>query len=421
LGPQNSAVPFNQSAVYFYMFYPVFILSDMSFLTTFITNLALHFTVIVLGYWALDKFQDKKLQLKLILVTLLASLQPQLVRQHRYVWNPSLVFVSIASSFFLFYLLKQKFTCQRLWLFAFSLAFAVAMNLSAVPAMIAFLILALVTLRKHWLKIVGALFVAGNVLFLPYWVFELRYNFQIIKRVLGRQVLTLNQSLLSPIVKLKRMSQYIIGLQPDISTWILVGLLIILTAGLIKKSEFLSKWSRYSTWLLLLTLFLMFVTPVPIESHYIFAPLAFLLIAIVGINQRTVKITIMSILLLIWLRPVQIKSYFTKAPRTYAQLESCFEYICSQETEPIFVSTQAKHPYHTGPEFRYLMIKHGCDVKHIETQTTEANKMAVVNDQSEYMHGKTAFDELTLFGEAGEVEVYECEADVRVHILARVD
>ncbi len=138
-----------------------------------------------------------------------------------------------------------------------------------------------------------------------------------------------------------------------------------------------------------------------------------------GIKINFVKYGLTALLIFIWLQPAQIKSYFQPAARTYQQLETCFEKVCAQQKQPIFVSVQAQHKYHNGPEFRYLMIKHGCQVKHIETEANQAEQMAVVVDQSQYTHGKTSYDELSLFGQAKEEKVYHCPGDVQVHILSR--
>ncbi len=427
LGPQNSAVPFNQSAVYFYLFYPIFIISGQSFLTTFYTCLLFHLVLIWIGFILIQKSKLKKdLTTNYLALFFLSAIHPELVRQHRYVWNPSFVFISIAIASFCFYALKQKYNNFLSWGFSTSLAFAVAMNLSAVPAMIAFMLLSLIKLRKHFIKIILSLLAVGNLFFLPYWLFEIKYKFQIIKRVFGRQILTLNPVGLSFPYKLKKMTNYLLNIN-RYEFYVGMGIAIILIILFIlqlknKKhnNKPLSELGFNALILLIISLLIIFIAPVTIESHYIFAPLAFFLLLIVNLNNNVVKSIIFSLLLILWLNPAQLSSYFKPASRTFSQLDNCFTKVCSQISDPIYVSAQASnHNYHSAPEFRYLMLKNGCNVKHIEQNTDQAQLMAVISDQSHYEHGQTSFDELTLFGKAQEKKVFHCEADVKVHILEK--
>lgn len=297
LGPQNSAVPFNQSAVYFYLFFPFFVVSGMSFLTTFWTNLSIHLLVFVGGLSYLCR-KNKIYSLWPILATMwLVAIHPQWVIQHRYVWNPSLVLISIMVAFVSFIELRSKFSRSLVWLFASSLSFSVAMNLSAVPVLILFLLAGMICFGRKGISLLMTTFVSGNIWFLPYWMFELRYDFQIIKRVLGRQILTLNPSALAWPVKWSAFERYLLGLENG-NGWILTFLLVVLCGAygwrifFYYKKNSLKQLSSglLALSLLLLTLVISMLMPVPIESHYIFPVLGLLVFTIGYFPNRWLKI-----------------------------------------------------------------------------------------------------------------------------------
>ena len=111
---------------------------------------------------------------------------------------------------------------------------------------------------------------------------------------------------------------------------------------------------------------------------------------------------------------------FRPATRTYAQMLSCFDKVCSEIKEPIYVSVQADfHPYHNGPEHRYMLKQSGCRVEYIENDPNKAKLMAVVEDGSTYVHGKTSFNELTMFGKSKEMKRFNCQPNFGVVILTK--
>jgi len=430
LGPQNSALPFNQSAFYFYLLFPVFILSNGWFLSSHLTSLIFHVVIFVAGSLYLYKSQQKKFWWIFFIVFLLGAIHPQLVAQHRYIWNPSFVWLSVVVATLSFYQLFTKFSSKWLWLFAISITFAIAMSVSASPALLAFLVLAVLMLRKNLLKIIGVIFLTGNFWFLPYWFFELRYDFQIIKRVFSRKVLVMDPSRLTLEYKLESLVKYLLDIKlPWYLVIICFGLMLVLALMFLRKRFWKNNnltLSELSFWLLLITTAISLIFPVTIEAHYIFSFLAFfhLIIADVLISakkrQRKILLFVLLAISIWWLRPKKFQSYIKPAPRSYGQIERCFQLVCSQIQEPVFVSVQSKHyRYHTGPEFRYMALRHGCQMRYVEKDSATAELMMVVADQSDYVHGETQYDELTLFGEASEEKVIKCENGIKIHLLRK--
>ena len=100
-------------------------------------------------------------------------------------------------------------------------------------------------------------------------------------------------------------------------------------------------------------------------------------------------------------------------------MDACFKTFCSEFKKPLFVSvTSSLYPYHYGPEHRYLLLKNGCNVKHIEKDTASASFMAVVEDGVD-LSDDTAYYELDLFGEYRQVKSYTCRTNFGIVLLEK--
>lgn len=86
----------------------------------------------------------------------------------------------------------------------------------------------------------------------------------------------------------------------------------------------------------------------------------------------------------------------------------------------MFVSLQGFYGFHAGPEYRFVFKKAGCDIKDVETEPSAASFMATVIDNSTYEHGKTAYNELTLFGSSKVDHAYTCDGNIQVMILKKI-
>ena len=106
LGPLTSALPFNQSAVYFYLLYPGYLLFGGHPISSVFTLIIFYLIVFVFLFVFLKK--NSNLATSLLITFYLISVHPQFIIQNRFVWNPSfippLIFVSIYS----FYQLQKN-------------------------------------------------------------------------------------------------------------------------------------------------------------------------------------------------------------------------------------------------------------------------------------------------------------------------
>src|SRR5579859_5725503 len=88
LGPQTSALPFNQGAVYYYLLYPLFRLMQHSPFSAILTSAIVY----VVTFSALFYFlRNKPTQVRALFVSIFfITIIPQYIIQQRFVWNPSL-------------------------------------------------------------------------------------------------------------------------------------------------------------------------------------------------------------------------------------------------------------------------------------------------------------------------------------------
>jgi hypothetical protein len=423
LGPLTSAVSFNQSAFYFYFFYPVFILTNHSYLSTSITLILMYVMAFWMGVYLL---RNDRPTLRLLLATaFLLAIHPQVITQNRFVWNPSFVPLFTSIAFFAFIKLQQQFDWKKAWIFGLSLAFATGMSVSAVPAVVSFALLSLVIFKLKSLRLLITTTISHLFVFLPFLAFELKYNFQITARLLGRGQLKMFPEETTLSFKSPRLVQYLFEGLPDwrlgvgvLFVLCLVGCVWLMATKTKSWKEVTEKPMVMAFSLFLITSLLTLVIPVPMEAHYIFGPLTFLLIFIATLPNKIAAPAIL-VATLLWLQPTILMSHFQRAPRTIAETDSCMQTLCQQVKDPIFVSVQSSLHNHTGPEFRFLMKDNGCQVKYIEFEPNAAQLMAVIVDDSSYHHGQTAYDELTLFGTSDEISQLECSDKLEVRLLQR--
>lgn len=416
LGPQTSALPINQSSLYFYFLYPGFLLSQGQPISANYTLAFFYVASLLLGIWWLKR--DKKLLLILLFTFFLISIHPQYIIQNRMVWNPSFVGLFLISSLLaLVRWLKDEKTMD-LAVFALSAALAVSFSYSVAPVLLACLIYILFAKKKLFLKSIAAVVTSLILINITTLIFEMRHGFLITKSLFSRGISP--QAAVNITIQ-SRVNNFInYGVSSPNSTLnilvILAAVLLVIYVLVSRKSH---KISRELGILWLLSFVFSLLLPVQIHTHYIFGitTLMFLFLASLPIKF---SLTISAIFVLIYLNPATVSKYFSPSVRSVAEMSSCFKKVCSEQTAPIFVTVQANfHPYHNGPEHRFLMKEAGCNVKYIEEPDQSANLMAVVLDGSNYIQGQTSYNELTMFGKSKEIKRYNCQPNFGVVILKK--
>ena len=412
LGPLTSALPFNQSAVYFYLLYPGFLLFHGHPVSSVFTCLLFY----LLGFYFIKKVF--KLNSPLLIIIFLFSIHPQLIIQNRFVWNPSFLPPLLLISIFSFYFLVKNYSSTHLFIFSSSITLAISLSYSAAPLLISFFIYWLLFSRKFIKRYLLSLF-SGFLLFnLPTLVFEIRHSFFLTKQLLYQSPANqFNNNLIS------RLSSIISNLfstnNPGIN-WFIFILFIVIAFYFIWHQRFNRGLPFYFSFLFLTTLIISLLLPITFHYQYIF-PLLCLLVLVISSFPRFPKIILILFLSFIYLRPSVFQSYFKTPQRTYAQMDQCTKSFCQSFKEPIFVSTQASfHTFHNGPEHRYLLRKNGCQVKDIETDNGQADFMLVVEDGSR-LTPDINFYELDLFGKYQEYKYYPCTPQFNLRLIEKVN
>lgn len=419
LGPQTSAISFNQSATYYYLLFPLFLLTNKSGFASFDTALLVY--VVTFG-WLFWRYRQTDKSWWVILLVWLAAIQPELIRQNRFIWNPTFLFPFLSISLFVYLDLFKKFTKVNIELVTFFSALAVSFSYSAAPLVLAMALLSIVIWkRKSWLLWLGWA-VSAVLINSPTIVFELVHRFALTKLFIHGQTNPQHRiALLAKIVDLFRL------IVADQNIYLIAFFVMLITAGVFIswrwfKQHTLNNQSRdliVLSWLAVISTLITLALPIQIEPHYIFGTMVILFMVIVSMF-RPISIVMILLISTWFLMPAKVTKQWQPAPRTVAELDSCYARFCQTHSEPTYVSMQSGIiAYHNAPEHRFFMKKHGCQVEHIELNQDKANLMAAVADSDSYEQGKTAYNELTLFGPSEEIEVFECQSNLRIHVLKK--
>jgi hypothetical protein len=435
LGPQTSALPFNQSAVYFYLLMPVYLVANHSLLSTLYACGAVYLGLIWFGAFWLKRYQQRWLGWFFWLVLLLL-LQPEMIIQQRFVWNPSFIAgwlgVVLLSGLQLVTTPTHKWRWSWILAWGLALSLAVSFSYSVIPVAVAVLGLSVF----WWKKAAGQLwasFVLGGVIWnLPTAFFEVRHSFLLTKMMLFGPWITQIPSTLAS--RYTDLAHYLVSLplpwfattQTLIAITIFSLWIALIVVALIKQWQFwrLSQsWSPLFVWTScwwLLSLIVTLALPVAVQSHYIFG-IVFLGLTSLVLLPHYSKWLLIGMLLFCWVQPSWLAHYWRPARQSLATLESCSQKICQAVTGPVFVSNQASaHPYHNAMEYQYLLRRTGCTVQDLANYPDSAQQMVVVLDDTVYEQGKTAFNELTLFGSSEVSQTIICSPILKAVVLKKV-
>lgn len=441
LGPQTSALPFNQSAWYFYLLLPGYLLFKADLANTVYSSLVIHVAVFSALIWVLWQ-RRSELFWPVWLAAGLLAIQPQMVLQQRTVWNPSFVAVSLLVGVVLSlvwrevkqssaHTLKSWFAYEEwlpkadAWLVrvsCLSLALAIGFSYSAAPAVFVWLVL-LSLKQKQWWRWWLNFGVSLGLVFAPMIFFELRHNFPLTKMMLFQEKLAQQGTDLA--TKFSAISRFVMAGGQDWSTWVvmasvagLVGLVVWSWCRLEQHSSRWQAWQLVAVWWGVVAVSYI-ILPVQVQAHYVFPLLTAAILTAVLVPSRW-KYVVVGVWAVAWLQPSWWVQYSASPLRSIETSWSCARAVCATVQEPVFVSVQAgAYPYHNGIEFQYLLRESGCQVKSLDTQNDQARVMTVFVEDSVYQHGQTAYNELTQFGASTEEQIIHCSPKLQVHVLRR--
>jgi len=361
---------------------------------------------------------ENKLLTKVLLVCFfLVSIHPQYIIQGRFVWNPSLVTPFVIAALTSFYLLISKFSQNRLVVFSLSIATAISLSYSIAPLLVAFFASWLIISRKHFLKYCLYLGASFFIINSPTIMFEFRHRFQLIKAIFFQKSPV--QQGLDFITRTNNLSQFIFSTSHhSLNILLFITSILVCSYFIFRNRHQKTSLQFISSFLYLSLLVISYLTPVSIQPHYVFAFTSLLFVIAATLPKIPLSLTLV-FFSLVYLNPQLLKDYFKDAPRTYQQMTTCFEQYCSKFKDSTFVSVQSNfHPFHNGPEHRYLMSKFGCNVKAIETENGQAQFMTVILDSGTF-DDRTNYYELELFGKYKQISETTCLPNFKILTLKK--
>lgn len=415
LGPSNSAFPFNQSPIYYYLNLPIFIASHASPYATLLTLTILYVVVFVLGLFVFRK-DVSMIQVFTVLIVLI-TFHPQFVDQHRYPWNPTFTvpFMLVA----LFSLFSPSISVRkRTIIFSLSIMVAIGCSYGIVPSIFVLCFYALVSRKISWRLFIPAVMISAFAMYWPFLIVEVRHNFIMTRRaLLALQMHEIHGSM-SFFEKIRNLSAYLTGV--EVGNWVpiaIVGLSVVASLIWNKKYGMKAKWHTLFFILFCSSYILTILAPFTLEPHYIFGIQLFFFCTIATM-RKTFLLPLLGIFLIFWVPHLQEKMTYLPL-RTIAQMESCAMYVCQNEKTPMYLSEQAWHLSHFAPDHLFFFGKSGCVVSDITQSPLGLSRMAVVADNSSYQHNVTRFNELSLFGKSHVEHAYSCDGNMNVYILRR--
>lgn len=420
LGPQTSVLSYNQSAWYFYFLYPLFYFSKFSAFSSTYTLLLVSITVFCFLLNLLKRNNVTFVAIAFVLT--LISVQPQIVLQNRFVWNPSFLPLFLTVSLSSLYQLKRSFS--KLWAFLFWLfsALAIGFSYSAVPFVFLTGILVLAFNRKNVWQHFKFIILSAFIVLLPMLLFEIRHSFTLTRLMLAGQ--TTPQTNLSLELKIDTLLDLVFPTNYFLDKYVTTLITLCLyTFGIFLAIQRKYRYTSFFFILVSLTTALviaMLFLPINLEKHYIF-PVIISFIFSIAFMPRPLHLLGTLFFALIWAQPYFIK-YHTAAPvRTVADMETCYRNFCQTHSEPLYVSMESGilPGYHNALEHQFLLRKEGCKVLDIETSQNDSQIMAVINDAAEIDPGKSGYRELSLFGSYVKKEKFICTENLSIQVLSK--
>lgn len=422
LGPQNSAISFNQSAVYFYLLFPFYLLSGHSVLSPMMAVTAIYLGVLALGLYVWRR--QAAWRSAVLAGFFLIAIHPQLVSQQRYIWNPSFITAFLLPAVVAVLWLKVKPQRWLLVVISFGLAMAVSLNYSLVPTAVTLFLLACWQLPswRQRLELLGWQILAGLVVNAPTLAFEVRHDWFLTRGLLHQEVLQLD------VVRQHRwltlLMHVLVPFQPQWAT--LAG---ITTAGLLiggwwqtTRGQVEPVVARSYRWLVALVVVnaaLLVALPLTIHEHYIFGVLSLLVLAVALMPQPWRTMALVAAVVA-WSQPIYAQRYLRLPPLATTIKQACLAQVCSELTQPVFVNTHSSSHNHQAWEYAYLLKENGCQALTTnEFQPGMTQQMVVVAEHATFSNGQTGYYELSQFGPATEVKRWDCHPDLQVHLLTK--
>ena len=417
LGPQTSVISYNQSAWYFYVLLPLFVLTGHSPFASTYTLLLFALVMLSLAMWRLKDHRD--LQWAVLVVFFLLAIQPQAIWQNRFIWNPSFVPYFLLVSYGLLLKVFRKWQAIDVVLIVFSLVMTVGFSYAAFPLAFILWLVLIIRHRRYRLMILGLSVLAGTIVLLPMLIFELRHGLVLTKLLFIGQ--TTPQTAISLADKSRELLKFILPTSYGISAGMVIVILMSVVGTALALVNRPKRELVLTSSVTILLIGLTMLLPVNVEKHYIFGLLVSVAFMIAFLPKKAM-LPILVLFTSLWLSPNLLQPQYARAIRTVTEMKSCYQQFCANFKEPIYVSSEngILVGYHNAPEHRFLLLEAGCEVLDIEKEQSAARYMLVIGDSATFDPIHSAYRELTLFGEFQLIEQYVCTDKLNINLIQKL-
>lgn len=417
LGPQTSVISYNQSAWYFYVLMPLFVLTGHSPFASTYTLLLFALVMLSLTMWRLKDHRD--LQWAVLVVFFLLAIQPQAIWQNRFVWNPSFVPYFLLVSYGLLLKVFRKWQARDVVIIVFSLAMAVGFSYAAFPLVFILWLVLFIYHQRHAGMILGWSVLAGIVVLLPMFLFELRHGLVLTKLLLVGQ--STPQNAISLADKSRELLKFMLPTSYEISAEMVIVILMSVVGATLAMVSRPRRELVITASITLILIGLTMLLPVNVEKHYIFALLVSVSFVIAFLPKQ-VMLPILVLFTTLWLSPTLLQPQYAPAIRTVEEMQGCYQQFCANFGESTYVSSEngILVGYHNAPEHRFLLREAGCQVLDIEKEQFSARYMLVIGDSATFDPIHSAYRELTLFGEFQLIDQYICTEKLNINVIQKL-
>jgi hypothetical protein len=418
VGPNTILMIINQSPWYFYINFPVFLITRSPYSMT-ITLSLISIATFALGLFILRKYKEISF---IYIIFFLSSIHPMFVEQQRIPWNPSfsVPFLILGISGVIY--LRRKYSKVISWITALSLCLSLGMTYSIFPVFLAIIILVFLSIppehRKYWLF---QLFISTAIVFFPLVIFEIKSNFFTLRRLTtGLNIPPINSL---PTSKLSlALNTFLTGYTNiKIQLWQSLLLILPLIINICITIKYPHKTSSsFKVFFILAFLSTAFTLLMPFEQSYYLYGVILLWFLVIASMVPLLMLPILIVLMCLWINPVTLKSHFRQALRTVSELNSCAKKFCSENPGKYYVSSNNWLGTHSAHDQAFFLNKNGCQSRDIVSYPSLGfDKMVVVADMVKFEPYKNTSYELNQFGSYNVVKEFICSDKIQYWLLEK--
>lgn len=414
IGPNTILKIVNQSPWFYYLNFPIFIISKSALAMTYTLTLLMVASFLISIY----VLRNSKFSWNLFPFFYLISIHPLIVEQQRTPWNPTFsipfLFVSIA-------LLVRIFESQNrflIFLFTFFLSIALGMTYSIFWVFAVLSIIAYVFLKKEnkiWFFISYG--ISLFLIFAPLALFEIKSGFFLLHRLNDIKIPAIPISFQDKMIQ--AVSVIFTGSTQEGKRGIILLLCVVATAiaAIIfvkKKNPYLQIGLAAAIPTGVLTLLMPFSQP-----YYLFGVML-VIFFLISVLDRRITVLLLLVFSVLWFQPKSVSRYMKTAIRMLPVLEKCTRTFCEKHPGQYYVSANTWYGSHSAHDHAFLFNMAGCKSRDIVSfPGFKTNQMVVVADNASFKPYVDSFYELEQLGKYQVKSLYHCTDTLSYFLLKK--